>query len=98
MSLPKMTEDQRTMAVILLANAIRAGALARQRLATSDGADLATRAIAHWRAEAADRYAEGMRDLLAVLFDGGRPLADACFEEATRLQGSGVGDQMEAGD
>lgn len=86
MSLPKMTEDQRTMAVVLLANAIRAGALARQRLATTDGDDMATRAIARWRAEAADRYAEGMRDLLAALFDGGRSLADACYEEAIRLQ------------
>lgn len=88
MSLPKMTDDQHTMAVILLANAIRAGTLARQRLAESSNGNLAARAIARWRAEAANRYAEGMRDLLAVLFEGGRPLADACFEEARRLQSS----------
>ena len=64
---PAMTEDQRMMAVTLLANAIRK----EEHLSARSR-----------------RYVQGMRDLLAVLFAGGRAEADECYE-AARAQARG---------
>ena len=84
MSKPTITLDQRDLAVTLLANALRKDAHLWRP--SSDSADRAIAAGATgWRIEAARRYAQGMTDLLAILFDGGRPLADACLKEAERL-------------
>lgn len=80
---PTITPDQRDLAVTLLANALRKDAhLWRNRSRTGPAVAGST---TRWRAEAARRYSQGMTDLLAILFDGGRPLADACLRDAERL-------------
>ena len=88
MGRPRMTEDQRAVAVALLANAIRKD----ERLAghARDRAedDLGLAVGAGARAEASRSYVRGMRDLLAVLFAGGRAAADECYE-AARVQAAG---------
>lgn len=76
-----MTDEQRIMAVALLANAIRAEANPRRRRGRSLG-ELLPVLGAGGRDDGSRRYAQGMRDLLAVLFDGGRAVADACYQEA----------------
>ena len=83
MAQPAMTEDQRIVAVALLANAIRKERRLRARAeeAREDSAVLATFGT-FGRSDGAAQYVRGMRDLLAVLFAGGRPLADACYEAA----------------
>jgi len=77
------------MAVALLANAIRKETHLRAR------ADEAARRAegmpiggARAQQEASGRYVQGMRDLLAVLFDDGRIVADECYEVA-RVQALG---------
>jgi len=71
------------MAVALLANASRQVEyrLARAEAATKDD-DLVRIAGAAGQADAARQYARGMRDILAVLFAGGGPGADALVREA----------------
>jgi hypothetical protein len=86
MGRPTISEDQRELAIILLANALRKDAHLRPRpdpdvREGAGGVSAATR----WRVEASRRYARGMIDLLAVLFDGGRAVADECLAEAERL-------------
>lgn len=83
MTQPTITLDQRDLAVTLLANALRKDAhLWRGR--SPSGAAVAN-STSRWRIEAARRYSQGMTDLLAILFDGGRPLAEACLRDAERL-------------
>jgi hypothetical protein len=86
MGLPMITEDQRELAVILLANALRRDAHLQRRPAAGDREDTtglggATR----WRAEASRRYAQGMTVLLAILFQDGRAVADDCLRAAEIL-------------
>ena len=85
---PTMTEDQRAVAVALLANAIRKD----ERLWTHgrDAArgDLVLAVGARGKADASRQYLPGMRDLLAVLFDGGAAVADACYG-AARIEALG---------
>jgi hypothetical protein len=78
MGQPTITEDQRELAVILLANALRKDAHLKTR---ADAVAGATR----WRIEASRRYARGMTDLLAVLFDDGRMVANECLAAAEIL-------------
>jgi hypothetical protein len=81
-----MTAEQRLMAVTLLANAIRKHERDNHAPAVDTGAaDLARLAGARGRATASHQYVRGMIDLLAVLFEGGRPFAESCYEEARRL-------------
>ena len=71
------------MTVALLANAHRKAAYLRTRadadLRRGEGA---LSPSAGRRADAAERYLDGMRDLLAVLFDGGRAAVDTYDAEA----------------
>jgi hypothetical protein len=85
---PKITEGQRAVAVALLANAIRKDERQQDRREERSG-DLALAGGARRRAEASAQYVRGMRDLLAVLFNGGRSVADACYEEAQSLAHGG---------
>lgn len=86
MGLPTITDDQREMAVILLANALRRDAHLRRPPATGDREDTAgPGGAARWRAEASRRYAQGMTDLLAILFQDGRTVADECLRAAEIL-------------
>ncbi len=86
MSQPRMTGDQRLMAVTLLANAIRKQEGSRREPATDPvAADLARLAGARGRDDASHQYVRGMVDLLAVLFEGGRPQAEACYQEALQM-------------
>lgn len=84
MSQPRMTQDQRLMAVTLLANAIRKQERTRPP-AGADGSDLTRLAGSRGRATATHQYVRGMVDLLAVLFEGGRPVAESCYDEALRV-------------
>ena len=80
---PEITEDQREMAVVLLANAMRKDAHLRARAhqAGGQGSPLHD-SMAKRRAEPSQRYIEGMRDLLRVLFPNGHAVAEECLEEA----------------
>ena len=82
MGRPRMTDEQRAVAVALLANAIRKEEHLRVRQRGRSGDDLALAAGTRVRADASSQYLRGMRDLLAVLFAGGRAVADECFEAA----------------
>jgi hypothetical protein len=79
---PPMTEEQRVMAVALLANAIRSEEHQRARARGRPLGDVLPGFGTRGRADASRRYVQGMRDLLAVLFDGGRAVADDCYREA----------------
>ncbi len=80
---PEITEDQREMAIVLLANAMRKDAHLRARAHQfgASGSPLHD-GMTKRRAEASQRYIEGMRDLLRVLFPNGHALAEECLEEA----------------
>jgi hypothetical protein len=81
-----MSEEQRLMAVTLLANAIRKQERDRPAgPANPSESDLVRQAGSRNRATAAHQYVRGMVDLLAVLFEGGRPVAESCYAEARRL-------------
>ena len=82
MARPAMTDEQRAMAVALLANAIRKDAHLLSRTAGRADDDLVGSIGARRRAEPSRQYVRGMRDLLAVLFAGGRAVADECYELA----------------
>ena len=86
MQRPDMTKDQKEMAIALLANAIRKDAhlRARARDAQGPGAFLHT-GMSNRRVELAQRYIEGMRDMLRMLFPNGHAVAEACMEEAYAL-------------
>ncbi len=83
-----MTEEQRAVAVALLANAIRKEERLAGRARDRVEDDLGLAVGAGARAEASRSYVRGMRDLLAVLFAGGRAVADDCYE-AARAQALG---------
>jgi hypothetical protein len=90
MGRPTITDDQRELAVILLANSLRKDAHLRPRpdpdvRAGVQEAPGGVSAATRWRLEASRRYTRGMVDLLAVLFDGGRAVADECLADAERL-------------
>lgn len=83
MDYPEITEDQREMAVVLLANALRKDAHLRDRAAREETQDDPLRAsLVSRRAEPSRRYVDGMVDLLRALFPNGREVAAACLEEA----------------
>jgi len=85
MPYPEMTNDQRAMAVEMLANALRKDAHLRERAhRLREGAPLPARAT-YGRAESSQRYVDGMRDLLRVLFADGHAATDACMEAAYAL-------------
>ncbi len=86
MSQPRMTADQRVVVIALLANAIRKHERGhRSGRPAAAQPDLARLAGSRGRASASQQYVRGMVDLLAVLFEGGRPYAEACYEEARRI-------------
>ena len=85
---PAMTEEQRLMAVTLLANAIRQEEHLSARSRRWVGGDVLPGFGTRARADGSRRYVQGMRDLLAVLFEGGRAEADECYE-AARAQARG---------
>ena len=84
MGRPRMTDEQRAVAVALLANAIRKDER-QQAIREQRRGDLTLTGGSRRRAEASAQYVRGMRDLLAVLFDGDRAVADACYAEARAL-------------
>ncbi len=83
MGQPGITEDQRLMAVALLANAIRKDAHLRARAThVQEQGNPLTSIMADNRSKSSQRYIEGMRDILRVLFADGSVVAEACLEEA----------------
>lgn len=83
MGRPEITADQREMAVVMLANALRKDAHLRNRKPRREDEDDIIRAgLSRRRAEASQRYVDGMRDLLRVLFPNGDQLVRECMEEA----------------
>lgn len=83
MGRPEITDDQWEVAVTLLANAIRKDAYLRGRAKhAAERGNLLSTSTAGRRAESSQRYVEGMRDILRVLFANGPALADQCMEEA----------------
>jgi hypothetical protein len=85
MGRPEITDDQREIAIELLANALRKDAHLRAR-ANRLGldSDPMRASMAKRRSEPSQRYVDGMRDLLKVLFVDGFAAADECLEEAYR--------------
>jgi len=83
MGYPEITPDQREMAVVMLANALRKDAHLRARAhqLREQGMPLLA-GLTRRRAEPSQRYVEGMRDLLRVLFPNGHAVAADCLEEA----------------
>lgn len=80
---PEITTDQREMAVVLLANAMRKDAHLRARAHTfREQGDTLYKGIMKRRSEPSQRYVEGMRDLLRLLFSNGHAVAEECLEEA----------------
>jgi len=71
------------MAIVLLANALRKDAHLRARGHQLGEPDSPLHhVLAKRRAEPSQRYVEGMRDLLRVLFPDGHAVAEECLEEA----------------
>jgi hypothetical protein len=80
MGRPKISEDQRVVAVGLLANAIRK----EMRFKSQTESEFESQGMlamlgSRGQREASRQYVRGMYDLLAVLFEGGRALADQCY-------------------
>ena len=85
MGRPAITEDQWELTVTMLANAIRKDAHLRARAAVHVGQGNPLQdTMAKLRSKPSERYIEGMRDLLKVLFLDGDVLAEAALEEAYR--------------
>lgn len=91
------------MTVVLLANAMRKDAHLRARAHQSgEREDPLHTAMLKRRSEPSQRYIEGMRDLLRILFANGQAVANECMEEAyaramgasTRFQDNGNGTQF----
>lgn len=83
MGRPTITADQREMAVEMLANALRKDAHLRARAhPVGEPANSLYQGMSKQRAEPSQRYVEGMRDLLRVLFLDGHAAAEECLEEA----------------
>lgn len=71
------------MAIVLLANALRKDAHLRARRHHAGESDSPLHhGLAKRRTEPSQRYVEGMRDLLRVLFPDGHAVAEECLEEA----------------
>ena len=74
------------MAVVLLANAMRKDAHLRDRAhRVGEQGSILHAGMMKRRLEPSQRYVEGMRDLLRVLFLDGHAVADECLEEAYAL-------------
>lgn len=84
---PPITPEQRELAVALMANALRVEGR-RRRPAEPWPPPPGPAAARQAGASPEHRYLQGMRDLLAVLFAGGRLTADECYEAARRLEAS----------
>jgi len=83
MERPGITEDQREMAIVLLANALRKDAHLRNRSRQpNEQQDFLHAGLARRRSEASQRYVDGMRDMLRALFPNGDQVAQECMEEA----------------
>lgn len=83
MGRPNITGDQREMAVVLLANAMRKDAHLRARAhQLGEPGNPLLHGMTKRRTEPSRRYVEGMRDLLRVLFPDGHAVAEECLEEA----------------
>lgn len=82
MKRPNMTDDQREIAIELMANALRKDAHLRARALGSDPSDAVRGGITRRRAEASQRYVDGMRDMLRVLFPNGHAIAEECMDAA----------------
>ena len=83
MGRPEITDDQREIAIVLLANALRKDAHLRARVSRMrEHEDPVRYGMAKRRSEPSLRYVEGMRDLLRSLFVDGHAAADECLEEA----------------
>lgn len=83
MAYPEITRDQREMAVVLLANALRRDAHLRARAhQAGEEANPLRAGLMKRRAEPSQRYVDGMRDILRALFAGGQMVAEECLEEA----------------
>jgi hypothetical protein len=80
---PEITEEQREMVVVMLANALRKDAHLRSRAerARVSGEPLAA-VMSSQRADSSRRYVDGMRDMVRVLFVDGGTVIDECIEEA----------------
>ena len=83
MGYPEITDDQREMMVVMLANALRKDAHLRNRAerARAQSGPLATIMSGH-RSDSSRRYVDGMRDIVRVLFVDGSATVDECMEEA----------------
>lgn len=95
MTRPGITDDQREIAIELLANALRKDAHLRSRAQhTGQRVDMVQAGMARRRAESSQRYVDGMRDMLRVLFPNGYAIADECLDEAyARAMGLPPGDR-----
>jgi len=83
MERPGITADQREMAIVLLANALRKDAHLRNRTRQpGQDEDFLRAGLARRRSEASQRYVDGMRDMLRALFPNGDQIAHECMEEA----------------
>ncbi len=80
MARPPISDEQRVMAVALLANAIRR----TDRPGSQPGTFFVETPApgSRRRRDPSQEYLRGMRDLLAVLFDGGPRIADDCYASA----------------
>lgn len=79
----EISSDQREMVVVMLANAIRKDAHLRNRAhRIGADADPLRAGMARRRSEPSQRYIDGMRDLLRILFPNGDAIARECLEEA----------------
>jgi hypothetical protein len=85
MGRPEITDDQREIAIEMLANALRKDAHLRARASRLRQHEDAVRyTMARRRSEPSQRYVDGMRDLLKVLFVDGHVAAEEILEEAYR--------------
>lgn len=83
MSRPEITDDQREIAIELMANALRKDAHIRARAHRTRGhVDILRAGLVRNRAEPSQRYVEGMRDMLRVLFPHGHAIAEECMDAA----------------
>lgn len=98
MGRPDITGDQRELAVVMLANAIRKDAHLRARLNRLREQDNPMHyGMVKQRSEPSKRYVEGMRDLLRILFADGYEVAEECLEEAY-IRALGTPVQVPSGD
>lgn len=83
MGRPEITDVQREIAIEMLANAIRKDAHLRARVSQMrEHEDPVRFGMAKRRSEPSQRYVEGMRDLMRVLFVDGHAATEECLEEA----------------